>query len=212
VSLDFPEYPHIDTIWKRDEKGKVIEGDYSTEEFAYLAYNSWEWYEKVDGTNIRIAYIADEGGHVVIGGRTDKAQIQTNLLTFLQEKFTPDKFSFFGGDVILYGEGFGANIQKVGPLYGPKPRFALFDVKVGHWWLTQEAVTDIARDMDIERVPWVGSGGLHWAVAHVRAGDLANRSRYGEFVSEGLVGRPAANLSDRGGRRIIAKIKGKDFK
>lgn len=48
------EYHKINTLFKRDEKNLIIEGDYSCPEFAYLAENEWTWTEKVDGTNIRV--------------------------------------------------------------------------------------------------------------------------------------------------------------
>ena len=49
-----PEYPKIQTLFKRDDRNVIIEGDWSVPEFAYLADKPWRWTEKVDGTNIRL--------------------------------------------------------------------------------------------------------------------------------------------------------------
>ena len=58
-------------------------------------------------------------------------------------------------DVTLYGEGYGARIQKGGGKYLAKScDFVLFDVKIGDWWLRREAVDEIAieRAMRGQRV------------------------------------------------------------
>ena len=73
-----PEYCKINTIWKRDEAGKVIIGDWSRPESAFLADLPWRWTEKIDGTNIRL-HRAAKGGKVRVGGRTDKAQLPKDL-------------------------------------------------------------------------------------------------------------------------------------
>ena len=47
-------YPKINTIWKRDEKGYILEGDYSAEEFKNI--KEWDVSEKIDGMNMRVLY------------------------------------------------------------------------------------------------------------------------------------------------------------
>ena len=75
------EYPKINTIWKRDDRGRVIEGEYATPELEYLADLAWEWTEKVNGTNIRIGWDGAKPplGDYEIGGRTADAQIPAKL-------------------------------------------------------------------------------------------------------------------------------------
>jgi hypothetical protein len=46
----------------------------------------------------------------------------------------------------------------------------------------------------------------------VRWGRGGLKSQWGDFEAEGIVARPKVDLFDRGGNRIICKIKGKDFK
>jgi len=204
------EYHKIQTVFKRDmeNKGKsLLVGQWTMPEFEYLAGNQWVYTEKVDGTNIRIMF---DGEKVSFGGKTDNAAIPAKLVERLRERF-PDgsafKASFDCGDVCLYGEGYGAGIQK-GGTYRPDQDFVLFDVKVGDWWLQREDVEDVARKLLLDIVPIIGSGTLHECIDRVRGG---MESAWGKFQAEGIVARPATELVSRGGHRIITKIKCRDF-
>ena len=86
-------------------------------------------------------------------------------------------------------------------------RIAL-DVKVGDIWLKREAVYDIAAELDIDSVPVVGVWSLAEAIDYIKAGV---ESTFGEFLSEGIVGRPLVHMFDRMGQRVITKIKHRDF-
>ena len=77
-------YHKIQTIFKREMKGKLIEEEYSLPEFEYLKDNKWVFTEKIDGTNIRVMW---NGENVVFGGKTDNAQLPIFLLYKLQELF-----------------------------------------------------------------------------------------------------------------------------
>lgn len=199
------EYHKINSIYKRDSANKFIVGDYAQEEFAYLANNVWEFTEKVDGTNIRIMW---NGSTVTFGGRTDNAQIPAKLVTYLQATFTPEKLAAVLEEGVLYGEGYGAGIQKGGGNYGATQQFVLFDVKVGSWWLRRDDVNDIANKLAIRSVPIVGWGTLLDGIEMVKAGI---QSQWGSFLAEGIVARPLVTLFDRRGQRVIVKIKGRDF-
>lgn len=209
------EYTKINTIWKRDDRGRIIEGDYATPEFAYLSGAHWEWTEKVDGTNVRIGW---DGSSVEFGGRTANAQMPTKLVSSLREMFPdPALFSYVFGDgpAVLYGEGYGAGIQGGGGNYSPDQTFVLFDVKVGAWWLRREDVADVAAKFALDVVPVIGTGTLSWASERAKAGI---QSTWGDpllssgFLAEGLVGRPIVDLFSRKGERIVAKIKTRDFR
>lgn len=210
------EYHKIDTIFKRDMNApnKPIKmWDWSKPEFEYLSGCEWEFTEKVDGTNIRIMF---DGVNVRIGGRTDKAQIHADLYEVLSRTFHAAKMlevfpqipDCHEGCVTLYGEGYGAGIQGCGGLYRSDKSFVLFDVRIGSWWLKRGDVETIAYDLGIECVPVVGVGTLVDAMNVVQDGF---ESHWGRFTAEGLVCRPGVELSDRAGRRIICKIKHKDF-
>lgn len=204
------EYHKINTCFKRDmeNNGKnLLIGQWSMPEFEYLAGNQWVYTEKVDGTNIRIMF---DGENVSFGGKTDNAAIPAKLVGRLRERF-PDcstlKSVFDSGEVCLYGEGYGAGIQK-GGTYRPDQDFVLFDVKVGNWWLQREDVEDVAKKLSLDVVPIVGSGTLYECIERVQQG---MKSTWGAFTSEGIVARPATELMTRGGQRIITKIKHRDF-
>lgn len=206
------KYPKIQTVFKRDmsNKGRIIEGEFALNEFEYLKDNKWLFTEKVDGTNIRIEW--RRGCKLNIGGRTDNAQIPAFLYSKLQEILPVEKFEsqIDKTDVLcLYGEGFGARIQKGGDKYCPDDvGFVLFDVLVDEWWLQREVVAEIALSLNIPIVPIRGSGKLLGGVELVRRGLL---STWGAFPAEGLVMRPLVELQRRNGERILAKIKHKDF-
>jgi len=211
------EYHKIQTLFKRDldAPGKpMIEGDWTTPDLAYLAGNEWVFTEKVDGTNIRIQYLPHGYPAVQFGGRTDNAQIPTKLFTYLQTTFPSSVF--IEADLpklTLYGEGFGAGIQSGGGNYSLTQKFVLFDVVVHgedqDWWLERDNVEDIANKLDVEYVPTIGRGTLYDAIDMVKSG---LKSQWGNFTAEGIVARPAVQLWNRKGERIITKIKGRDFK
>jgi hypothetical protein len=209
--MTMSEYHKIQTLFKRDMTSKrktLLEGQWTMPEFEYLADNQWVFTEKVDGTNIRVIF---NGGIVTFGGRTDDAQIPAQLVTRLNERFLPmaDMLQqVFGCDACLYGEGYGAKIQKGGGNYRKDQDFVLFDVKVGDWWLQRADVEDVATKLGIDVVPIIGEGTLHDAVAMAKAGIA---STWGDFWAEGIVARPKTELKTRAGNRLITKIKCRDF-
>ncbi|MGH8476764.1 MAG: RNA ligase family protein [Methylococcales bacterium] len=213
------EYHKINTIFKRDARGHIIEGSYSLPEFEYLKDNQWVFTEKIDGTNIRVMW---DGKAVSYGGKTDKAAIPAILLESLENLFGSEtvgkKFAEkFGGpnaepetSICLYGEGYGARIQKGGGNYiKDGVSFILFDVTIGNWWMKRDAVEEIAAYFAIRVVPIVGTGTLNDAIELTRKGQ---KSQWGDFLSEGIVARPSVELRTRRGDRIITKIKREDFK
>lgn len=209
------EYHKIQTIFKRDMENNpklVIEGDWTLPEFEYLANNQWEWTENIDGTNIRICW---DGEHKYTLGRSNNSDIPTHLMQALEETFPNEKLAdFFKSDkdedtrIILIGEGYGPKIQKGGGNYRDDAGFILFDVKIGDWWLRRSDVDDIASKLGIDSVPIVGHGTLFEAIESIKGGV---KSIFGNFLSEGYVLRPTVELFDRGGRRIITKLKHRDF-
>ena len=218
------EYHKIDSIFKRDPKGKFLIGEWSRPEFEYLADNPWLWTEKIDGTNIRVMY-QDEGNdmlgpfwNVTFGGKTDNAQIPAKLVKHLEDTFTisamENVFGMTGSRICLYGEGYGAGIQKGGGNYSPDQKFILFDVKIGDWWLQREDVQDIASKLNIEVVPIHGYFTLREMIdAFFSERHIPPKSKISETaLTEGYVGTPVVPLFARNGDRIITKIKYKDVR
>lgn len=209
------EYHKIQTVFLRNPDTKfktLLEGQWAQPEFEYLAQNRWVFTEKVDGTNIRVGIDPRMGdAAITFGGRTDNAQIPTHLLAVLEQMFLPQRdrlVEMFPDGGTLYGEGYGAKIQKGGGNYRPDQSFVLFDVVVGPRWLRRGDVGDIASKIGIDAVPIIGSGTLYSMVDMARHGFY---SAWGQFLAEGIVARPEIELCSRHGNRIITKIKMKDF-
>lgn len=205
------EYHKIDSVFKRDPATNFktfLPGQYSQDAFEYLSYNQWTYTEKVDGTNIRVMI----NGDITFGGKTDAASIPAPLVNRLQERFFPrrDQLTamFSDGGVCLYGEGYGAKIQKGGGNYRPDQDFVLFDINVGGWWLQRKDVELIGETLGLDVVPIIGQGSLHHLINVVRDGF---NSTWGPFAAEGIVARPVVELKNRDGSRIITKLKHKDF-
>lgn len=202
------EYPKIETLFVRDEKTfRVIKGNFKMPEYDFLKNLTWSWTEKVDGTNIRVMWTGTE---VKFGGRTDNAQIPADLVTRLIQLFPIEKFVKCGYSepMCLYGEGYGAGIQKGGGNYGTTKDFVLFDVVVGETFLCRKDIEDVAQKLEIKTVPIVIECGILEASDMVENGII---SAWGNFQAEGLVGRPKVELQTKNGKRIIVKLKTKDF-
>ena len=207
------KYHKIKTVYKRDPQTNyksLLMGKFALAEFEYLRNNEWVFTEKVDGTNIRIIF---EQGRLKFRGKSKNAQMQPLLMKKLEEFFLPleDQFKtvFKDTDVCLYGEGYGPKIQKGGGNYRSDQGFVMFDIRVGDWWFQRKDVEDLAVQLKIDIVPIIGSGTLEDMVA--KAQERFN-STWGDFKAEGIVARPAIELQERSGTRIITKIKCKDFK
>ena len=206
------EYHKIQSIFKRDmtsPKKTLMIGKWTLPEFEYLACNQWVFTEKVDGINIRIMFFV---GKIFFGGRTVNTHLPSPLVTRLNERFDVSTqrvmAETFSHDAVLYGEGYGAKIQKGGGNYRPDQDFVLFDVLVGGWWLQRADVEAVAKVLGLDVVPIIGEGTLHDAVALAKEGIV---STWGDFPAEGIVARPKTELKTRDGRRIITKIKSRDF-
>lgn len=219
------EYPKINTLFKRDNKNIIIPSQFTCDEFNYLKDYPWECTEKIDGTNIRIyvSMIAGEGDEpwlygVTIKGRTDRAQLPNKLIKKLESIFfkvdwakvfptlTPED------TVCIYGEGYGAGIQKCGRRYiSNDVDFILFDVRINDWWLKREDCKDIAEKCNVKIVPLIGYFTIPQAIELVKKGFKSKISEDKNLNAEGLVLKTLYSLRFRNGDRIITKIKTCDF-
>jgi hypothetical protein len=202
------EYHKIETLfWRDDATHKVKPGVLKNPVYGII--KSWQWTEKIDGTNIRCIW---KEGKLSFGGKTDNASIPADLVKTLYETISADKFKeiFPDVDAVVYGEGYGAGIQK-GGLYSPVKKLIVFDVLVGgKWWVNFENTMDIAMKLGLETVPFIGDMTLEEGVAMVREG-FQSRIGEGQARAEGLVGRTVETLFDKKGSRLIVKLKSKDF-
>jgi len=208
------KYHKIQTVYLRNPDTKyktLLEGIWAKSEFELLKDIDWICTEKIDGTNIRIMW---DGENVRFGGKTDNAQIPTILIAVLQDTFTNELMKECFSDannVCLYGEGYGKKIQSGGNYLPNRVDFILFDVKIGDRWLTRDNCENIATKLNIGIVPIICICSLLEAVEYVKNGFYSTISADKEYIAEGLVMKPIAELFNRRGERVIAKIKHKDF-
>lgn len=237
------EYSSIENLWKSNGvQGKGIERGpeygYSRPELGLV--REWVVTEKVDGTNVRVLYSPGRPpwdgtlgaeAEVRFAGRTDKADLHGHLVEYLEGEFTDRKMweafarpvqehdHLEAPHVVLYGEGFGAGIQRAGVHYGPDKRFILFDVLVldsweadTGWWLGWSDVKDVARKLGVPHVPELAAGAsLDEAMSLVRASQLLRSTEASAHV-EGVVCRTDPYLFDGRGRRVMFKYKVRDLR
>ena len=209
-------YEKIETIFNRDTTGtkKLILGDFCNETVRFLKDTEWVFTEKVDGTNIRVFW---DGHKVEFGGRTDSAEIPKALLDSLNNIFgtaeAEELFeqTFGEKNVILFGEGYGGKVQGVCNGYRPDESFILFDVLIGENYQAREWVEKTAQMFGVKVVPVLFTGSLQVGIDYV-CGHPKSVVATKDTYMEGVVARPKVELRDRRGRRVIVKIKWKDFK
>lgn len=206
------EYHKIETLYERDERTFKLKPEMILKNRVYGIIKTWHWTEKIDGTNIRVIW---KDGKLTFGGKTDNAQIHADLVKWLYEHITLESlkaaFPEDVTDVVIYGEGYGAGIQKGGGLLSPVKKFIMFDVLIGgQWWLSDENMRDVATKLGLDAVPYLGEMTLEDAAAKVRAGFKSSISVV-VTDAEGMVGRPVEALFDKKGHRLIVKLKTKDF-
>lgn len=234
-------YHKIDAPFMRDNKGKLLQGQWCRPEFEYLANNSWEFTEKVDGTNIRIYAHWDKALELPVyryAGRTDNAQIPNHLLFALQDAVNVMNDSLTKimqerdiDELVIYGEGIGPKINNGSKYTGDSYKFVVFDIKIGNLWLHRANVQDFCKSAGLDAVPVYGVGSLYDGFNLVMQGTVypkfggvidhaitmedgrnVLKSHWGNFEAEGIVAVPTVPLFNRAGNRIITKIKSKDFR
>lgn len=218
------EYQKIQTLFKRDERNIIIPDQFTYSEFEVLKDLKWECTEKIDGTNIRIELTSsgnsEDGIIMSFKGRTDKAVIPEHLLTKLNWLFDRERLMEVlnitdetqNCNITLYGEGYGAKIQKGGNYISNDVNFILFDVKIGKWWLDRESIKDIANKLGISAVPLMGYMTIPEAIEYVKKGFKSTIAENKDYDAEGLVLKAPCGLLKRDGERLITKIKTVDFR
>jgi hypothetical protein len=210
-------YPKIDTVFHRNADNTLTDMYRSD---VVRSIRIWRASEKIDGTNVRIGFRRDPVTDVVsaeIGGRTDNAQLHVGLSAHLHA-LVDENLSTVRGIMevhnlvtyTLYGEGYGAKIQSGGS-YRSDQGFILFDVLAGTKWLPFDAVQVNGSALGIPVVPDLGEMPFDVAVSLVREG-FESRCAETPRPAEGLVLRTLEPLTDNRGRRVIAKLKTKDFR
>ena len=210
------EYHKIENIFARDTDGtkKLIVGEYRNPIVEMLKDVQWVATEKIDGTNVRIYW---DGHSVSFAGRTDKSQLHKDLNAYIESKFcTPEAEQLFEQmfgekEVYLFGEGYGAGIQKCGGSYCADKALIMFDANVNGHWLSKENVSEIAKAFSVKSVSVVKKGTLDELVDFVRSKPKSQHSADADLIMEGVVAQPSVEVRDQAGNRIVVKIKVCDF-
>jgi len=215
--MNYPEYPKINSLFMRDSKTKKFTNEFAEEEFSII--QNWDVFEKIDGTNIRIFYIPktdDKEAFIHINGRTNNAQVPVLLYETILKKFPVEIFIEKFGDtsVTLFGEGVGGNIQS--GLYGPDYDIVLFDIRIGNFWLKYDDVRGIADCFNVPVVEKIESHEINSInqiqdFVQTKPFSFFGKIRGADCISEGVVCKASLGLLNRSGKRIIFKLKVKDF-
>lgn len=224
------EYPKIDTLYDRDGR-YVIVGNLRRQEFGNI--KRWSLTEKINGTNTRATLFYN--GEVVYGGKTDDAEMSSELLEYLKKTFMPEKMKNalwlhnkpVPQSATIYGEGYGPKISAGSGKYRKDVSFRLFDCFVkyddGNWWLERNNLEDVARKLGIKCVPILGViDFLPTSSEEIQKifADSMNRNRLVaieeggmvDMIPEGIIAKTDELLFNRKGERVMWKLKIKDFK
>lgn len=174
---------------------------------AYLAESPWVYSRKIDGENIRIQW---DGEQALWNGKSNAFQCSAEFTEYMNNAFLEEIFEEkFGRNktVTLFGEKMGPKTQG-NELRLDKDEVVLYDVNVNGIWLCGESVEEIAKYFGVRTVfdfmPSVLSGG------NLR--ELIKLCSEGQFKDwEGIVATPLVEMCDQGGRRVIVKIKNRDY-
>lgn len=200
--------------------GRVSPNDRHVDPTIY--YSDWVQYfeennipmyasEKIDGTSIGIKW---DGERVSFIGHTDKSQINPQYLEYLNNRFGTPEFEsmleqIFGDKpIILYGEGVS---NKYNCDYGfPNGEFIFYDVqKEDGRFYNRDFVKAIGDKLQL-KMPHEEFG---WSIKDcIEKLRTIKHSYFGEnYKLEGFVLRPFTELYTNDGKRVICKIKMKDF-
>ena len=238
--LTQPEFEFLRSLpWRCEEK---IDGTNIRIEVLHAIVGEnelGEWmspiYDEADQLMFPLDQMKGAEFHVYYKGKTDNASIHPKLMQHLQEKYPTDvvlaalglkrfipkeefadhkwqSYEDISKIYTIYGEGYGAKIQKAGGNYIKDGNgFIVFDVKVDDLYLQPSQRNVIAENMGAPVVPFIGMMTLDEAIQFVREGFKIRIAENPDFMAEGLVIRNELGLKTRRGERIITKIKTCDF-
>jgi hypothetical protein len=116
--------------------------------------------------------------------------------------------------VYIYGEYFGAGIQKCGSRYIQNGNaFRVFDIKQQGWWTPKDVRDSLCKGLGLDTVPFLGIMTLKEIEDKVRGGFTTQFEGAADptMIEEGIVARPVIPLCDGSGKRIIVKVKYCDY-
>jgi hypothetical protein len=212
------KYLKIDTLWKRREgkKGAVIPNDYSNPVFPNI--KMWIATEKINGENIRIMYDGSTKT-VSYAGKTDDAEIFPEIMDYLQEKFSIEKFRALDNfdedtDITIFAEACHKRIldSYVYLKSDEVAKVIIFDVKIGKWWLEHNNVISIATHFVVDNAPVRYIGTIEELIKFVVKEQQSVLTYPKEVTFEGIVCTPHPMVLNRDGTPVKFKLKVEDFR
>ncbi len=206
------EYPKIHSLFKRDPETHRFLDEVSCEEF--YGHSEWRVEEKIDGMNIRIYIDGPQGIITDIKGRTDNAMIPPKLLKYFKNNTLFQNYSkilFLNGPAILFGEGFGADIQS-GGIYRKDMAFILFDCYFSDRWSTREEIYHMGPLLGFDTPHDYGIMSISEIIKMIKS---KPNGMYGSanYLTEGIIARshPLVRFNDRSANPVLWKLKVKDL-
>jgi len=216
----FTKYNKFSSPFKKDEQ--FLNTAELTQD---LPSGKWIITEKIDGSNIRIILTKpnEEGKReILIGSRKlilnvgDKTSKQyLDCLKEINLNKLKEYFKDVNSSVIIYGEGYGAGVQK-GGIYSPVKNFRVFDVRIGLAYQDWSFVEKVCIDNQLNIVPVVAISSsnicYHDCLYELNEHKETMIKEGTGGLSEGLVYKFEPVLLNKYGERLIFKVKHKDFK
>jgi len=217
---DFTKFGKFSSPFKKDEK--FINTDELSQE---LPVGKWIKTEKIDGTNIRIILtkIEDEfidrdilvGSRKLILNQDDKSSKQyVDCLKEINLNKIKEYFKDVKSTIVIYGEGYGAGIQK-GGIYSKDKNFRVFDIRIGEAYQDFEYVNKVCIDNQLNIVPVFSTVDEITYKECVESLKNFNETLINEGSGgkpEGLVYKFEPVLLNKYKERLMFKVKFKDFK
>ena len=137
------------------------------------------------------------------GNKVETMEVGGNYISELEEV-----------PIYIYGEYFGAGIQKCGSRYIQNGNaFRVFDIKQQGWWTPKDVRDSLCKSLGLDTVPFLGVMTLKEIEDKVRGGFTTQFEGAADptMIEEGIVARPVIPLCDGSGNRIIVKVKYCDY-
>lgn len=177
---------------------------------AELLDGPWQFTEQVPGCHVRVLW---DGERVRFRGEVDGARLPARVRERLYNVFHWERakrlFGRFGQrPMALHLIGHGGRLPD-GDRYGNDVAFVLLDVAVERSWLPRAQAERIAEHFGVPVVPLLLDGvSLAAGVHEVPRGV---RSRFGDFIAEGLIGTTVAGDGGRVAARLLTEELSQDL-
>ncbi len=213
----FTKYGKFSSPFKKDEKFLN-----TTEMAQQLPNGEWIITEKIDGTNIRIILTKPEEGkreiHIasrkLILNKDDKgSKSYLDCIKEVNLHKIEEYFKDVDSTVIIYGEGYGAGVQK-GGIYSSIKNFRVFDIRIGEAYQDFKYVKKVCIDNQLNIVPIIDT------IKTITYEECINRLKSNNETLikegtggklEGIVYKFEPVLLNKYKERLIFKAKFKDF-